>query len=332
MGLPRSATERAEVRAGASSATIAPPALPRAAVRGDGYPAARAGGAPIAARARGWARSVLRFAHRKPLGAASGAVLTLCVLAALLAPVVSPHDPVAQDVPNQFRSPDRTYWMGTDHLGRDVLSRIIHGARISLSVGFLAVGVAALIGIVAGTSSAYFGGLLDLLLQRVIDTMMGVPALVVAMVIMFVLGSSLTNVVLAITVAYTPQFVRIVRSEALAVKETDYVVAAAASGASSARVLGFHIIPNTLTSVFVFATGALGGAIVAEASLSFLGLGIPPPAPSWGQMLQGAARLHMETFPWLVIFPGLTITLVVYAFNMLGDALRDVLDPRLRER
>jgi peptide/nickel transport system permease protein len=279
-----------------------------------------------------WWTTLRRFARRKPLGAAGAIILALLVLAALLAPFVSRYDPIVQDVPSQFRPPDRTHWMGTDHLGRDVLSRIVHGARISLSVGLLAVGVASLVGIVAGTASAYFGGLLDLLLQRVIDTMMGVPALVVAMVIMFVLGSSLTNVVVAITVAYTPQFIRIVRSEALAVKETDYVTAAIGSGASAARVLGCHIVPNTLTSVFVFATGALGGAIVAEASLSFLGLGIPPPTASWGQMLQGAARLHMETFPWLVVFPGLTITLVVYAFNMLGDALRDVLDPRLRQR
>ena len=273
-----------------------------------------------------------RFARRKPVGAASGAVLALLVLVAVAAPLVSRYDPITQDVPNQFRSPDRAHWMGTDHLGRDVYSRVIYGARVSLTVGLLSVGIAMLVGIAAGTTTAYFGGVLDLLLQRVVDTMMGVPALVVAMVIMFVLGSSLSNVVIAITVAYTPQFVRIVRSEALAAREADYVTAAVASGARPARILGRHIVPNTLTSVFVFATGALGGAIVAEASLSFLGLGIPPPTPSWGQMLQGAARLHMETFPWLVIFPGLAITLVVYAFNMLGDAMRDVLDPRLGRR
>jgi peptide/nickel transport system permease protein len=279
-----------------------------------------------------WSHAAVRFARRKPVGAAGGAVLVLLVLIALAAPVVGRYDPIAQDVPNQFRPPDRVHWMGTDHLGRDVYSRLVHGARISLTVGLLSVGIAMVVGIAAGTTSAYFGGLLDLLLQRVIDTMMGVPALVVAMVIMFVLGSSLSNVVIAITVAYAPQFVRIVRSEALAAREADYVTAAVASGANAARVLGRHIVPNTLTSVFVFATGALGGAIVAEASLSFLGLGIPPPTPSWGQMLQGAARLHMETFPWLVIFPGLAITAVVYAFNMLGDAMRDVLDPRLRQR
>lgn len=266
------------------------------------------------------------------MGAASGAVLALLVLVAVAAPLVSRYDPITQDVPNQFRAPDRVHWMGTDHLGRDVYSRVIYGARVSLTVGLLSVGIAMLVGIVAGTTSAYTGGLLDLLLQRVVDTMMGVPALVVAMVIMFVLGSSLSNVVIAITVAYTPQFVRIVRSEALAAREADYVTAAVASGARPARILGRHIVPNTLTSVFVFATGALGGAIVAEASLSFLGLGIPPPTPSWGQMLQGAARLHMETFPWLVIFPGFAITVVVYAFNMLGDAMRDVLDPRLGRR
>jgi len=273
-----------------------------------------------------------RFVRRKPVAAGGAAVLGLLVLVAVLAPWVGRYDPLLPNVPSQFRPPDATHWMGTDHLGRDVYSRLIHGSRISLFVGLLAVGVAAVLGIALGTSSAYFGGLLDLLLQRLIDTMMGVPALVVAMVIMFVLGSSLTNVVVAITVAYTPQFVRIVRSEALAVRETDYVTAAIASGARALRILGWHIVPNTLTSVFVYATGALGGAIVAEASLSFLGLGIPPPTPSWGQMLQGAARLHMETSPWLVIFPGLTITLVVYAFNVLGDGLRDVLDPRLRQR
>ena len=276
--------------------------------------------------------AAVRFARRKPVGAASGAILVLLVLIALAAPLVSRYDPITQDVPNQFRPPDRVHWMGTDHLGRDVYSRLVYGARVSLSVGLLSVGIAMLVGIVAGTTSAYFGGLLDLLLQRVIDTMMGVPALVVAMVLMFVLGSSLRNLVIAITVAYAPQFVRIVRSEALAVREADYVTAAVASGARPARILGRHIVPNTLTSVFVFATGALGGAIVAEASLSFLGLGIPPPTPSWGQMLQGAARLHMETFPWLVIFPGLAITAVVYAFTMLGDAMRDVLDPRLRQQ
>jgi peptide/nickel transport system permease protein len=285
--------------------------------------------AALSRPARPYAGAV-RFVRRKPVGAASGAILVIMVVIALAAPLITSYDPIAQNVPHQFRAPDRLHWMGTDHLGRDVLSRLVHGARVSLAVGLLSVGVAMGVGIVAGTTSAYFGGWLDLLLQRVIDTMMGVPALVVAMVIMFVLGSSLANVVIAITVAYTPQFVRIVRSEALAVRATDYVTAAVASGAGSPRVLTRHIVPNTLTSVFVFATGALGGAIVAEASLSFLGLGIPPPTPSWGQMLQGAARLHMETFPWLVIFPGLAITAVVYAFNVLGDALRDVLDPRLK--
>jgi peptide/nickel transport system permease protein len=293
-----------------------------------GAAASSVAGDSVAARS---CRAATRFARRKPVGAASAVVLVLLVLIALAAPLVSRYDPVTPDVPSQFRPPDRAHWMGTDHLGRDVYSRLVHGARVSLSVGFLSVGIAMLVGVVAGTVSGYFGGLLDLLLQRVIDTMMGVPALVVAMVIMFVLGSSLANVVIAITAAYTPQFVRIVRSEALAAREADYVAAAVASGARTLRILGRHIVPNTLTSVFVFATGALGGAIVAEASLSFLGLGIPPPTPSWGQMLQGAARLHMETFPWLVIFPGLAITVVVYAFNMLGDAMRDVLDPRLRQ-
>ncbi|MBI4233726.1 MAG: ABC transporter permease [Chloroflexi bacterium] len=279
-----------------------------------------------------WRGAIVHFARVRPVGMAGAVALLALVIVAALAPWVATHDPIEQDVPQQFRAPSSTYWMGTDHLGRDVYSRVVYGSRISLYVGLLSVGVATVVGILIGVSSAYFGGLFDLLMQRFIDTLMGMPALILAMVLMFALGASLNNVVIAITISFMPRVVRIVRSEALAVKEFPFVTAAVAMGASVPRILGQHIIPNTLTSVFVYATGALGAAIVTEASLSFLGLGIPPPTPSWGQMLQGAARLYMERAPWLVTFPGLAITIVVFSFNMFGDALRDVLDPRLRQR
>jgi len=280
-----------------------------------------------------WWKGITRFSRIYPLGAAGAIALILLVLVAFTAPLITRFDPITfTNVPNQFAAPGGLHWFGTDYLGRDMYSRIVYGSRISLYVGLISVGVATAIGIVLGTASAYFGGKFDLLVQRIIDTMQGTPSLILVMMLVFVLGASLENVILAITVGFAPRMVRIVRSEALGVRESDYVMAAISIGAKTPRILGRHIIPNTLTSVFVVATGALGAAITTEASLSFLGLGIPPPTPSWGGMLQGAARMHMETSPHLVIFPGLAITVVVYAFNMFGDALRDHLDPRLRSR
>lgn len=275
-------------------------------------------------------KMVLTFARRYPLGGVGAVLLIVVVAMAVFAPLVAPYDPLAIKVSDQFKPPSADHWMGTDNFGRDVYSRIVYGARVSLYVGLLAVGTSLVVGIFVGSLSAYLGGKVDLLVQRIVDTMIGFPLLIFAMVIMFVLGNSINNVVIAIIVVLSPRMIRLVRSEALAVRQLEYVTAAIASGAPISRVLSRHVIPNTLTAAMVYATGALGASIVTEASLSFLGLGVPPPDPSWGQMLSGNARLYAARAPWLAIAPGLAITVVVYSFNMLGDALRDALDPRIR--
>ena len=279
--------------------------------------------------------TVARFARRKPLGALGGLIVLLLVLTALLAPLISPYDPrqiireADQRVP-VYVAPGPAYPMGTDHVGRDIVSRIIYGARISLYVGLGSVLIGVTGWFVVGMISAYAGRRVDLVVQRVVDAMMAVPGLIIVLAIMAVLGSSLNNVVIAIVIGMLAPVVRTVRSQVLSVKEMEYVVAARAIGARSARVVVRHIMPNCLAIYLILATYYLGFAIIVEASLSFLGVGVPPDVPSWGGMLTAAAQGHITKAPWAGIFPGLAIFIVVLGFNLLGDALRDVLEPRLR--
>ena len=281
----------------------------------------------LAYRAR---RQIGSFARHYPLGFAGGVLLALMGILSVLAPLIAPHDPVVHDIPNRLAAPSSQYWLGTDIFGQDVLSRVLYGGRISLYVGFASVGLATVVGMPIGVASGYLGGAVDLAIQRVVDMLLGFPGLILAMVMVVAMGASLNNVVLAIAVVFSPRVVRLARSSALSIKEEPYVLAAQSIGASHVRIMLRHILPNALAPVFVLATGYLGTAIVVEASLSYLGLGVPPPSPSWGNMIFAGSRGNLEAAPWLSVFPGLALALVVFSFSFLGDALRDAFDPRLR--
>ena len=273
---------------------------------------------------------VIRFALRKPLGAMGAVVVLLLVVFALLGPILAPHDPYVQDSRRSLRPPSADNLLGTDRLGRDQLSRIIYGAQVSLYVGLVSVIIGTTIGMVIGVASAYFGGKFDLVVQRLVDTVMGFPGLILVLILVVALGPSLFNVTLAIAINYSDKVIRLARSAALSVKGEDYILAARAIGVGTGRILYRHITPNSLAPIFVLATAQLGNAIVTEAGLSYLGLGVQPPTPSWGNMLQAASSQNMEAAPWLAIYPGLALAIVTFAFAVFGDALRDVLDPRLR--
>lgn len=281
-------------------------------------------------RQGGFWGNVVRLLATKPLGA-FGAVMILGMAAlAVAAPVVAPFDPLEAHFADRFKGPSPAYLLGTDNFGRDLLSRIIWGARVSLVVGFGAVALGHTCGALVGLVSGYLGGTVDILFQRLVDAMMAFPRLIMALVIVAVIGPSLVNVILAIAIVDLPRTARILRASGLAVKQTQYVEAAVAVGASPVRIILLHVMPNCLAPYLIIATAGLGQAIVVEASLSFLGLGIPPPFPSWGGMLSGIGREYLQQAPWIAIFPGVAISLTVYGFNLLGDAIRDVWDPRLR--
>jgi len=273
---------------------------------------------------------VVRFARRKPLGAFGAAIALILVIVAVFAPFIATHDPAETNGALVFAPPGSQLLLGGDQLGRDVFSRLVYGATVSLYAGLLSAFIGATIGMVVGVASVHFGGRTDLIVQRLIDTMMAFPPLILAIAIMAALGASLNNVVIALSIAYIPNAARILRSQALAVKEMDYILAARAIGAGHARIIFRCMIPNCLALYIVLVSVFLGTAIVAEATLSFLGIGVPPDVPSWGGMLNGAAQTYVQLAPWLGVFPGLAIAIVVFAWNLLGDALRDVLDPRLR--
>jgi peptide/nickel transport system permease protein len=279
--------------------------------------------------------AIARFSRRKPLGALGGLIVLALLAMALLASVISPYDPrqIIREANNRvpvYVAPGSVYLLGTDHVGRDVLSRIIYGARISLYVGFGAVLIGVTGWFVVGLVSAYVGGVVDLIVQRIVDAMMAVPGLVIVLAIMAVLGSSLNNVIIAIVIGMLAPVIRTVRSQVLSVKEMEYIIAARAIGAPSGRIIVRHVMPNCLAIYLILATYYLGFSIIIEASLSFLGVGVPPDVPSWGGMLTAAAQGHVTRAPWAGIFPGLAIFIAVLGFNLLGDALRDVLEPRLR--
>ena len=282
-----------------------------------------------------WALSI--FVRRKPLGAVSALILCGLVVVAILAPVLAPYDPYKfnlneRGLPIRLQPPNAKFLCGTDPLGRDVLSRIVYGSRVSLIVGFASVAIGTLLGTLLGLVSGYWEGGVDHVLQRAVDTIMALLGIVLALAVVSVLGQSLTNIILVIGLVIAPGAARVVRGTVLSIKQNTFIDAAYAAGATPWRIVLRHILPNAFAPILIIASVWLGNAIVIEAALSFLGLGTPPPTPTWGGMLSGEGRRNLETAPYLAIFPGLAISIVVLAFNMLGDALRDLLDPRLRTR
>ena len=270
------------------------------------------------------------LARRYPLGAIGAAIMLVFVLAALFAELITVYDPLATDATLRLAAPSAAHWMGADNFGRDVYTRIAHGARISLAVGIGATALGCLFGVALGLVSGYLGGWVDLLVQRLIDILQALPLLVLALVMAAALGPSLQNTVIAISIPLIPVVARVIRANTLALREQPFVEAARAIGMSDLRIAIRHVLPNTLAPLIVLATAQLGSAILTEAALSFLGLGIPEPFPSWGRMLSESAAEYVRTAPWLVIFPGIAISLVVFGTNLLGDAARDLLDPRQR--
>ena len=273
--------------------------------------------------------AALRFIRRQPLGAAGVVLMAALVITAVLADVLATHDPVRTSSA-VLAAPSADHWLGTDNLGRDLYSRVVHGSRISLAIGIASTLLGAVLGGLIGLISGYAGGITDLLIQRVMDIMQALPILVLALVLAAALGPSLTNAIVAISIPIVPRAARLIRASVLAIRELAYVEAARALGVRHPRVALRHILPNTIGPFIVLITAQLGGSILVEAALSFLGLGIPEPYPSWGRMLSIAAAEYAEKAPWLVIWPGLAISLAVFGTNLLGDALRDTLDPRLR--
>ena len=273
----------------------------------------------------------MRFmARRYPLGAVGAAIVLVFILTALFANYIAPFDPTATNAKASLARPGSTYFLGADFMGRDMFSRIVHGARISLAVGAGATLLGGILGVSIGLMSGYLGGTFDLATQRLMDIMQSLPLLVMALVMAASLGPSLENTIIAIAIPLVPSVARVVRSSTLSLREQPFVEAARAVGMGEVRIAVRHVLPNTLAPLIVLGTAQFGSAILTEASLSFLGLGIPEPYPSWGRMLSESAAEYVRTAPWLVIFPGVAISLTVFGTNLLGDALRDILDPRQR--
>lgn len=285
---------------------------------------------PEAAAGTRWRRTIVEFCRQRPLGAIGAAVVLLNIVVALLANVISPYDPLGTDYGAMLAAPSRAHWLGTDAFGRDVLSRIIYGSRTAMLVGFCCAFFGATVGAVIGVASAYFGGKVDLVIQRVMDIFLSFPLIILALAVVAMLGTGLQNVIAAITVPMIPRAALVARSSALAIREMPYVDAARAAGFGHMRIILRHMSPNVMAPYLIMLTAFLGQAILLEASLSFLGLGVSEPTAAWGLMLRGAAVQFAESAPWMAIFPGLAISLAVFAFNLFGDSLRDALDPRLR--
>src|SRR5881396_2147952 len=278
----------------------------------------------------GWRSAALDFCRARPLGAIGAVVVAINIFVGLGANVIAPYDPLATDYGAMLARPSAAHWLGTDAFGRDVLSRLIYGSRTALLVGFGAAVVGATAGAVLGVGSAYFGGRVDLYLQRVLDIFIAFPLIILALAIVAILGNSLHNLILAITIPMIPRCALVIRSSALSIREMPYVDAARAAGFGNARIILRHMLPNVMAPYLIMLTAFLGQAILLESSLSFLGLGVQEPTAAWGLMLRGAAVQFAESAPWMAIFPGFAISLAVFAFNLFGDSLRDALDPRLR--
>lgn len=285
--------------------------------------------APLAPRLT-WLEHVSTFAWAKPLGAAGAFIILIMLLVAALAHTLAPYDPYQPDYAAQFSRPGVDHWLGTDEFGRDVLSRIMYGARIALFVGFTASFAGCSLGGLLGVLSAYCGGTVDLLLERAMDVLLAFPQLILALAVASILGPAVSNVVIAVAIPIIPRAARVVRATTLSIKENQYVEAAHGLGASHYRVVGRHLLPNVFAPYLIMLTAQLGSAILAEAALSYLGLGAAEPTPSWGLMLSGSAPAYAEKAPWIGLFPGIAISLAVFGFSLFGDSLRDALDPKLR--
>ncbi len=285
---------------------------------------------PAVSRFDRWLETTFRFTRQRPLGAVGAAIIGIMIAAAVLAGFVAPYDPLATDYATMLQAPSSFHWFGTDSFGRDVLTRIIYGSRTALWIGFASSFLGATLGALIGVTSAYFGGKIDLVLQRFMDLLLSFPLVILALVVVSLLGSGMTNVIFAITVPMVPRCALVVRSSALALREMPFVEAARALGFGPLHIIVRHMMPNVMAPYLIMLTAFLGQAILLEASLSFLGLGVTEPQAAWGLMLRGAAVEFAERAPWMAIYPGLAISLSVFAFNLFGDSLRDALDPKLR--
>jgi peptide/nickel transport system permease protein len=274
--------------------------------------------------------ALVKFARRKPLGFIGLVLVTTFVVLAVFAPLIAPYGYAEQQLRHRLEGPSREHLLGTDSIGRDVLSRLIYGARVSITVGFGAIAITAALAATIGTVSGYYGGWLDKILQRLVELWQALPGLIVLITVLGIFGGGLLPMILAIGILGAGGASRIYRGTVLSLRENTYVLSARALGATDRRILLTHILPNVAPLILVLATVGLGGVILAESTLSFLGFGLPPPAPSWGQMLSIEGREYMRRAPGLAVFPGVAIGLAVFGFNVLGDAVRDVLDPRLR--
>ena len=279
-----------------------------------------------------WSARALVFARRQPLGTFGMVLVLIMAVAGLGADWIAPYSPTANDFAAMTEAPSWAHWLGTDQFGRDLLSRIIFGARTALIVGFSSAIVSSFAGLVLGVGSAYFGGRIDLYLQRLLDIVMAFPLIIMALAVVSIFGTGVHNVIVAITIPLIPRCARIIRSSALAIREIPYVDAARACGFGHSRIILRHMVPNVMAPFLILLTAFVGQAILAEASLSYLGLGVQEPIPAWGLMLQGGAEEYASTAPWIAIFPGLAIAVTVFGFSLFGDALRDALDPKMRDR
>jgi len=278
---------------------------------------------------------VVQFILHQPLGAGGLVFIVIMALAAIFAPWVTPYDPLTVDYGSMLAAPSWQHWMGTDSFGRDMLTRVIYGARTALAVGFLASFVGSTAGAIIGAVSAYFGGKIDMIIQGFMDILLSFPIIVLALTVVAMLGQNIVfgvdiNLIIAISIPMVPRVGRVVRASALAIRELPYIDAARAAGFNNTRIIFRHMVPNVVAPYLIMLTAYVAQAILSEASLSFLGLGVTEPTASWGLMLSGAAADFYQQAPWMIIFPGLAISLAVFAFNLFGDSLRDWLDPKIK--
>ncbi|MGI9384225.1 MAG: ABC transporter permease [Methyloligellaceae bacterium] len=280
----------------------------------------------------GWLSRSGEMIRRQPLGAFGALVVIVMMVTAIFADYLTVYDPEANSFEDMLVAPNLEFLLGTDQFGRDLLTRIIYGARTALFVGFTSAIIGSSVGLVLGVASAYFGGKFDLVFQRVMDVFMAFPLIILALSVVAIFGTGVQNVIIAITIPFIPRCARVVRSSALAIREIPYIDAARANGFSNARIILRHMVPNVMAPYLIMITAFVGQGILLEASLSYLGLGVQEPTAAWGLMLQGGAEEYVESAPWVAIWPGVAISLAVFGFNLFGDSVRDMLDPKLRSQ